>query len=74
MTNHLATFLAASALSLAAGALAAGSASAHGYVDHVEGAGHNTLLGPLYADHIVKGVEFVLSALKSPPGSPGPEG
>ena len=43
-------------------------ASAHGYVDHVEGAGHNTLLGPLYADHIVKGVEFVLSALKSPPG------
>lgn len=39
-------------------------ASAHGYVDHVEGAGHNTLLGPLYADHIVGGVEFVLSALK----------
>ena len=39
-------------------------ASAHGYVDHVEGAGHNTLLGPMYADHIVKGVEFVLSALK----------
>lgn len=39
-------------------------ASAHGYIDHVAGAGHNTLLGPLYADHIVKGVEFVLSALK----------
>jgi pimeloyl-ACP methyl ester carboxylesterase len=39
-------------------------ASAHGYVDHVEGAGHNTLLGPLYADHIVKGVEFVMAALK----------
>lgn len=39
-------------------------ASAHGYVDHVAGAGHNTLLGPLYADHIVKGVDFVLAALK----------
>jgi pimeloyl-ACP methyl ester carboxylesterase len=38
--------------------------SLHGYVDHVAGAGHNTLLGPMYADHIVKGVEFVLSALK----------
>ena len=40
------------------------TASAHGYVDHVAGAGHNTLLGPLYADHIVKGVEFVMDALK----------
>jgi pimeloyl-ACP methyl ester carboxylesterase len=39
-------------------------AALHGYVDHVAGAGHNTLLGPLYADHIVRGVEFVLSALK----------
>lgn len=37
------------------------TASAHGYVDHVAGAGHNTLLGPMYADHIVKGVEFVLA-------------
>jgi pimeloyl-ACP methyl ester carboxylesterase len=40
------------------------NASAHGYVDHVAGAGHNTLLGPAYADHIMKGVEFVLNALK----------
>lgn len=32
----------------------------HGYVDHVAGASHNTLLGPLYAAHIVKGVQFVL--------------
>ena len=32
----------------------------HGYVDHVPGAGHNTLLGPDYADHIVKGVDFVM--------------
>ena len=39
-------------------------AAVHGYVDHVGGAGHNTLLGPLYADHIVRGVEFVLDALK----------
>jgi pimeloyl-ACP methyl ester carboxylesterase len=40
------------------------TASAHGHIDHVAGAGHNTLLGPMYADHIVRGVEFVLSALK----------
>ncbi|MGZ3399001.1 MAG: alpha/beta fold hydrolase [Caulobacteraceae bacterium] len=39
------------------------NASAHGYVDHVAGAGHNTLLGPLYADHIVRGVDFVLANL-----------
>lgn len=38
-------------------------AAVHGYVDHVAGAGHNTLLGPMYADHIVKGVEFVLANL-----------
>ena len=46
-------------------AVQAGPATAalHGYVDHVAGAGHNTLLGPLYADHIVKGVEFVMSNL-----------
>jgi pimeloyl-ACP methyl ester carboxylesterase len=37
------------------------AASEQGYVDHVEGAGHNTLLGPDYADHIVKGVEFVMA-------------
>lgn len=38
-------------------------AAQHGYVDHVAGAGHNTLLGPMYADHIVRGVEFVLANL-----------
>ena len=38
-------------------------AAGRGYVDHVAGAGHNTLLGPLYADHIVKGVDFVLANL-----------
>jgi pimeloyl-ACP methyl ester carboxylesterase len=39
------------------------TAAQHGYVDHVEGAGHNTLLGPMYADHIVRGVEFVMDNL-----------
>jgi pimeloyl-ACP methyl ester carboxylesterase len=43
-------------------------AARHGYVDHVAGAGHNTLLGPMYADHIVRGVEFVMAALKPPAG------
>jgi pimeloyl-ACP methyl ester carboxylesterase len=38
-------------------------AAQHGYVDHVAGAGHNTLLGPMYADHIVRGVEFVMANL-----------
>jgi pimeloyl-ACP methyl ester carboxylesterase len=38
-------------------------AARHGYVDNVAGAGHNTLLGPIYADHIVKGVEFVMANL-----------
>lgn len=38
-------------------------AARRGYVDHVAGAGHNTLLGPMYADHIVRGVEFVLANL-----------
>lgn len=37
--------------------------AAHGYIDHVAGAQHNTLLGPVYADHIVKGVDFVLANL-----------
>jgi pimeloyl-ACP methyl ester carboxylesterase len=38
-------------------------AALHGYVDHVAGASHNTLLGPMYADHIVRGVEFVMANL-----------
>ena len=37
------------------------TAARHGYVDHVAGAGHNTVLGPMYADHIIRGVEFVLA-------------
>jgi pimeloyl-ACP methyl ester carboxylesterase len=42
-------------------------AARHGYVDHVAGAGHNTLLGPIYADHIVRGVEFVMANLPAKP-------
>lgn len=37
-------------------------ASRHGYIDHVEGAQHNTLLGEAYADHILKGIDFVMTA------------
>jgi pimeloyl-ACP methyl ester carboxylesterase len=37
-------------------------ASKHGYIDHVEGASHNSLLGVRFADHIVKGVLFVMTA------------
>ena len=36
--------------------------SEHGYVDHVEAAGHATLLGVKFADHVVRGVDFVLKA------------
>jgi pimeloyl-ACP methyl ester carboxylesterase len=45
-------------------------ASKHGYIDHVEGAGHNTLLGVRFADHIVRGVEFVIEAAGYPKSSP----
>lgn len=34
--------------------------SQHGYVRHVEGAGHNTLLGRTYAHEIVTAVKFVM--------------
>lgn len=35
--------------------------SKHGYVDHVAGAGHSTLLGPDYAEHVARGVDFVMA-------------
>jgi len=38
-------------------------ASRHGYVDHVAGAGHASLLGRRFADPIVHGVEHVLAAI-----------
>ena len=36
-----------------------------GYVEHVAGANHANLLGPRYADAIVRGVEHVLAAAQS---------
>ncbi|HET6970057.1 MAG TPA: alpha/beta hydrolase, partial [Phenylobacterium sp.] len=36
--------------------------SRFGYVEHVAGSNHATLLGPRYADAILRGVEHVLSA------------
>jgi pimeloyl-ACP methyl ester carboxylesterase len=38
-------------------------ASRYGYVDHVAGAGHASLLGRRFADPIVHGVEHVLAAI-----------
>ena len=37
------------------------AASHRGYVDHVDGAGHNSLLGPRFVSHIVKAVQFVMA-------------
>ena len=37
-------------------------ASRHGYIEHVAGAGHASLLGRRFADPIVRGVEHVLAA------------
>lgn len=41
-------------------------ASRHPYVDHVSGAGHNTLLGPNHADAVVRAVDHVLAASGAP--------
>jgi pimeloyl-ACP methyl ester carboxylesterase len=40
-------------------------ASRHGYVDHVPGARHASLLGVRFADPIIRGVEHVLHAAKA---------
>jgi hypothetical protein len=37
-------------------------ASNHGYVAHVAGARHASLLGPRFADAVVRGVEHVLAS------------
>ncbi len=42
--------------------MAPARASGHGSVEHVAGATHATVLGGLYADAIVRGIEFVRSA------------
>jgi pimeloyl-ACP methyl ester carboxylesterase len=39
-------------------------ASQNGYIDHVAGAGHANLLGPRFADSIVRGVEHVLATVR----------
>lgn len=40
--------------------------SRFGYVDHVAGCTHANLLGPRYADAVVRGVEHVLAAIRAP--------
>jgi len=40
------------------------NASNHGYIDHVAGAGHASLLGRRFADPVVRGVEHVLAAVR----------
>ena len=39
-------------------------ASLNGYIEHVAGAGHASLLGRRYADPVVRGVEHVLATVK----------
>src|SRR5581483_4319569 len=39
-------------------------ASRHGYVEHVAGARHASLLGPRFADPVVRGVEHVIHAAR----------
>lgn len=39
-------------------------ASRNGYIEHVAGAGHANLLGPRFADPIIRGVEHVLATVK----------
>jgi pimeloyl-ACP methyl ester carboxylesterase len=39
-------------------------ASKNGYIEHVAGAGHANLLGPRFADPIVRGVEHVLATAR----------
>lgn len=41
-------------------------ASRHGYVEHVAGAAHATLLGEAYADAIVRGIQHVRAAALQP--------
>ena len=39
-------------------------ASLNGYIEHVAGAGHASLLGRRFADPVVRGVEHVLATVK----------
>ena len=47
-------------------------ASNHGYIEFVVGSEHATLLGPRFADRIVKGIDFVMDAAALPAGSTAP--
>ncbi len=47
-------------------------ASNHGYIEEVKGSEHASLLGPNYADHIVRGIDFVIEAAALPKGSSAP--
>ncbi len=51
---------------------ASAKAANHGYIEEVMGAEHATLLGPDYADHIVRGIDFVIGAAALPKGSSAP--
>jgi pimeloyl-ACP methyl ester carboxylesterase len=51
---------------------AAAIASEHGYIEQVKGSEHASLLGLKYADHIVRGINFVMGAATLPRGSASP--
>ncbi len=47
-------------------------AANHGYIEEVKGSEHASLLGLKYADHIVRGIDFVIAAAALPKGSTSP--
>ena len=51
---------------------AASIASHHGYIEEVKGSDHASLLGLKFADHIVRGVTYVIDAAALPSGSVTP--
>ena len=51
---------------------AAALASQHGYVEEVKGSEHASLLGLRFADHIVRGITYVMDMAALPPGSTSP--
>jgi pimeloyl-ACP methyl ester carboxylesterase len=51
---------------------AAALASNHGYIEEVKGSEHASLLGLRYADHIVRGIHFVMDAIGLPKGTASP--
>ena len=51
---------------------AAAIASNHGYIQEVQGSEHASLLGLRFADHIVRGITYVMDMAALPPGSTSP--